>query len=244
MPTPIKLAAQIVEIDGHAEDLRSFVMVPERRVPAFLPGQFLHLALDPYQVGAHWPESRVFSIASSPHDRSRLRITVSRQGAFTTRMFDQLTVGSRVWLKLPYGAFCPEDTGPDRMVFLAGGSGVTPFVSFLEWAKIERPQAAIDLHYGARSPALLIYRDAITRCQANGLSDLKAYYYAEDLPDSEAHAGLVAGRLSIEQAWNNLAEPLRSRFYLSGPKAMIDHFRDELVARGVLPGRVVSDEWG
>jgi ferredoxin-NADP reductase len=241
VPTPIKLPAQVAEIAGHAEDLRSFVMIPERRVPCFLPGQFLHLALDPYQVGAHWPESRVFSIASSPHDTSRIRITVSRQGAFTTRMFTELTVGSRVWLKLPYGAFCPLDQGPDRMVFLAGGSGVTPFISFLEWARIERPRAAIDLHYGARSPALLIYREAIARCQTSGLSDLKAYYYAEDL--LESGAGVVAGRLSIEQAWSKLAEPLRSRYYLSGPKAMIDKFRAELVGRGVLPGAVISDEW-
>ena len=39
--------------------------------PAFKPGQFLHLAIDPYDGAGFWPESRVFSIASSPGDRDR-----------------------------------------------------------------------------------------------------------------------------------------------------------------------------
>ena len=43
-----------------------------RRCPLFKPGQFLHLAIDPYDGAGFWPESRVFSIASSPRDRDRL----------------------------------------------------------------------------------------------------------------------------------------------------------------------------
>ena len=35
-------------------------------VTPFKPGQFLHLALDAFEPGGFWPESRVFSIASAP----------------------------------------------------------------------------------------------------------------------------------------------------------------------------------
>jgi ferredoxin-NADP reductase len=241
LPTPVKLPARIAEVIAHADDLRSYVLAPARPVPAFRPGQFLHLALDAWDPSAHWPESRVFSIASSPLQRTRLRITVSRQGAFTTRMFEQLAVSSTVWLKLPYGAFSPDATGPGRVVLLAGGTGITPFVSFLEWAQERHPQAAIDLHYGARSPGLLVYRDQVAK---SGLANLRVQLYAEHIPEGESSQGLVVGRLSPHAAWDTLENPDDAHFYLSGPKTMIDAFRHQLLVLGARPERVLSDDWG
>ncbi len=244
MPTPIKVSAKIGEIIEHSVDLRSYVMLPERRIPTFAPGQFLHLAVDHYEPGAHWPESRVFSIASSPNDRQRLRVTISKQGAFTSRMFSELRVGSQVWLKLPYGSFCPNPDLPGRTVLLAGGSGITPFMSFLEWAVTARPNAAVDLHYGVRSAEMLIYRPAIEQCQRNGLSDLKAHYYVEQTPVNDASdSTLIPGRLSAERVWRELHEPQSCRFYLSGPKVMIDAFRSQLVQLGASGEAVLSDDW-
>jgi ferredoxin-NADP reductase len=239
--TSVKVPARVVDVVVHSSDLRSFVLAPERRVPAFRPGQFLHLALDAWDPSAHWPESRVFSIASSPLDRERLRITVSRQGAFTGRMFAELVAGSVVWLKLPYGAFCLDASATSRAVLMAGGSGITPFVSFLEWARVRAPGAAIDLHYGARTPELLVYRDTVESCRARGMTELRAHYYAETAVPAE---GLVVGRLSVGRAWAALEEPMGARFYLSGPKAMVDGFRSELLGMGARPEAVESDDWG
>jgi ferredoxin-NADP reductase len=240
LPTPVKLPARVAEVLVHAEDLRSYVLVPARPAPAFRPGQFLHLALDAWDPSAHWPESRVFSIASSPLQRARLRITVSRQGAFTTRMFEELEVDSSVWLKLPYGAFSPDPTRPGRVVLLAGGSGITPFVSFLEWVQERHPKAAIDLHYGARSPNLLIYREQVTQ---SGLANLRVRCYAEEIPEEQSGEGVVLGSLSAHAAWEALPDPRAAHFYLSGPKAMIDTFRRDLLALGARPEAVLSDDW-
>lgn len=241
MATPIKVAGTVSEIIEHASDLRSFVIKPERRVPAFLPGQFLHLALDAYEPGSHWPDSRVFSIASSPVDRQALKVTISRQGEFTSRMFSELREGSRVWLKLPYGTFCPNADAPGRMVMFAGGSGITPFISFLEWAAAEQRNAQIDLHYGARSSDLLIYRSTIERCQKQGLP-VRARYYVEQTPEG-SDALVTHGRLSVDPVWHQLEEPNSCRYYLSGPRAMIDNFRKRLHDLGANPDSVLSDDW-
>jgi ferredoxin-NADP reductase len=243
LPTPIKVAAQIVDIIEHTDDLRSFVMKPERRIPAFIPGQFLHLAIDAYAPGMHWPDSRVFSIASSPKEREHVRVTISRQGQFTSRMFNELRLGSTVWLKLPYGTFCPSADQSERMVMLAGGSGVTPFISFLEWAVVERPQVAIDLHYGARTAELLIYRNTIEQCRQRGLQRLNVRYYVEQADGGASDQELRVGRISASQAWNDAAEPNRAKFYLSGPRTMIDLFRSQLVGLGADRTRVLSDDW-
>lgn len=244
MATPVKTLASVTEVLVHADDLRSYILTPARPLPGFMPGQFLHLALDAWDPSAHWPESRVFSIASSPLERTRLRITVSRQGAFTRRLFAELAPGRRVWLKLPYGAFSPDLRAPGRLVLLAGGSGVTPFVSLLLWAAARHPDAAIDVHYGARDADLLIYRDAIAALGARALPALRLQCYAESTPEGGVAGGVELGRLSVAHAWSRLEEPHAARYCLSGPKPMIDAFRRELVGRGVPAAAVLSDDWG
>lgn len=240
MPTPVKLAATVVEIVEHAPDLRSLVLAPERRPPRFRPGQFLHLAIDPFDPSSHWPDSRVFSIASPP-EAERLRVTVSRKGAFTGRIFEELRVGARIWVKLPFGSFCPELSRERPAVLLAGGTGVTPFVSFVEWAAERRPDGIVSVHYAARSPALLVYREALEACRGRWPA-LELACYAEEL--AAEGPGLRRGRIPIAEVWGSLEAPRSARFYLSGPRAMIDHARAGLLGLGAEPGALITDEWG
>jgi len=85
MGMPQKIRCQVADIIDHGEHVYTVDLLPERPVPRFQPGQFLHLALDPYDPSGFWPESRVFSIASSPSRRERLRISYSVKGRFTPR---------------------------------------------------------------------------------------------------------------------------------------------------------------
>jgi NAD(P)H-flavin reductase len=103
MPAPQRIRCQVEAIATHGEHIYTVDLRPERRVPAFRAGQFLHLALDEHDPSGFWPESRVFSIASAPAQRERLQIAYSVQGRFTARMEIELAVGKSVWVKLPYG---------------------------------------------------------------------------------------------------------------------------------------------
>jgi ferredoxin-NADP reductase len=107
MPQPARIRAKVTRIEDHAPGVRSLILATERPVPRFQPGQFLHLAIDPYDPASHWPDSRVFSIASPPQSRSEIQITVSAVGVFTRRILE-LKTGDEVWVKLPYGDFVIE----------------------------------------------------------------------------------------------------------------------------------------
>ena len=61
-----KLPCVVRSVTDHGEHVYTVELEPAMPVPRFKPGQFLHLALDPYEPGGFWPDSRVFSIASSP----------------------------------------------------------------------------------------------------------------------------------------------------------------------------------
>jgi ferredoxin-NADP reductase len=95
-------------------------------LPNFQPGQFLHLALDPFDpAGGFWPESRVFSIASLPTD-PELTIAYAVKGAFTRRMRAEIKTGKELWVKLPYGHFSLSASPGEEIVLVAGGTGIIP----------------------------------------------------------------------------------------------------------------------
>src|SRR5688572_20412095 len=141
-----KLACVVERIVDHGGQVYTITLRPERPVPRFRAGQFVHLALDPYDPSGFWPESRVFSIASSPAERDTVRITYAVHGRFTARMERDLIEGREVWIKMPYGDFV-VDTRTDVALF-AGGTGITAFTAFLD-GLTQAAQRPVMLAYGA-----------------------------------------------------------------------------------------------
>ncbi len=148
MPVTQKLACTVERITAHGERVYTVALRPERQVPRFRAGQFLHLALDGYDPSGFWPESRVFSIASASTERESLRITYAVHGHYTARMERDLTEGRSVWIKMPYGDFV-IDGGRDVVLF-AGGTGITGFTAFLDSLSPADRQSVV-LAYGART---------------------------------------------------------------------------------------------
>jgi len=185
--------------------------------------------VDRYDGSGHWPESRVFSIASSPSSRDRLVITYAVKGAFTARMEHELVPGAHVWVKLPYGEFF-VDPSRDAVLF-AGGTGVTAFTAFLGSLPTDH-QRRVLLHYGARTADLFVYGDFV-RQRAREVPALTVRLVNE----------ATQGRLSVDAAWKDIAALNDPLFYLSGPPAMIGALRDQLLARGVGGDDIRTDEW-
>lgn len=205
------------------------VLDPSRPAPAFRPGQFLHLTLDPYDGTGFWPDSRVFSIASSPAELDRLVITYAVKGTFTARMERELAPGAEVWVKLPYGEFF-IDPSRDAVLF-AGGTGVTAFTAFLGSLSSGHGPRVL-LFYGARTPDLFVYRDLVEEC-ARAVSSLNVCFVPESLQ----------GRLDVDRVWPAIDAMDDPIVYLSGPPQMLSTLTAQLQARGVAPDRIRTDAW-
>jgi ferredoxin-NADP reductase len=237
MPVPRKMRCEVSKLIDHGEHVHSIFLTPEKRLPRFLPGQFLHLALDPYDPSSFWPESRVFSIASSPTDRQCVRITYAVKGKFTTRMENELIVGKEVWVKLPYGEFVINNSGD--VVLFAGGTGITAFYAYLDQLETDHANS-ISVFYGARNFDLLIYRSMIDHKAVN-CPELNAWYYSEDGHAQEDHE--IIGRLSVKSAFERLNKPLEKEYYLSGPPDMLQALREDLIQRCISPDFIKIDSW-
>ena len=197
--------------------------------PRFKPGQFLHLALDPYEPGGFWPESRVFSIASPPAVRELLTVTYAVKGDFTGRMERELSVGSAVWVKLPYGEFVVD--AANDVVLFAGGTGVTAFTAFLH-SLMSGGASRVLLCYGARCSELFVYEPLVEECKRRA-PGFEARLFAEDRD----------GRLNVEAVWDAVTRLCTPSFYLSGPPSMLRAISAELSDHGVLPAAVKTDAW-
>lgn len=230
-----KLSCVVEQVIDHGERVYTVALRPERPVPRFRAGQFLHLALDPYDPTGFWPESRVFSIASPPAERNLVRITYAVHGQFTARMESGVVEGKEVWIKMPYGDFIIE-RGPEVVLF-AGGTGVTAFTAFLEDLTPGAGQPVM-LAYGARTSELLIYRDIVERCLAR-VPSLQVAYFVED----SAAPGMNPGRVSVEAVWPRLHRPLAASYYISGPPPMLRGIGRDLRARNIPPEAVHIDAW-
>ena len=230
-----KIRCKIAELIDHGEGVYSLVLKPDTIAPRFLPGQFLHLAMDPYNPGDFWPESRVFSIASPSKDRNSLRITYAVKGKFTHRMESDLRCGSEVWIKLPYGEFT-INTATDACL-LAGGTGITAFTAFLSNITGEYPHS-IYLFYGARNADLLIYRSLVESAIEQCLK-LHRYYLVEVGQVN----GFLTGRINLNDVWNNVPHPQNVTFYLSGPPVMLKTISAELAEREIPAEQILMDAW-
>lgn len=233
-----KLACQVEKVIHHCDHVYTVDLRPERPAPRFRPGQFLHLALDTYDPSGFWPESRVFSIASPPTQRERLRITYSVQGRFTARMERELAKDQWVWIKLPYGEFVVEDTRD--AILLAGGTGITAFTAFLDGLTHEF-QHAVYLAYGARQRDLLIYRDMVEQ-RTRMTKRLHAFYFIES-ETGELQPHEAAGRLSVDAIWPWVPNPSEAIYYVSGPPPMLKTITQDLRSQGIRADAIRIDAW-
>jgi ferredoxin-NADP reductase len=238
MPVAQKLHCVVERIVAHGDGVYTLALKPEHLVPRFRAGQFLHLALDPYDPSGFWPESRVFSIASSPAQRNTVRITYAVHGGFTARMERHLVEGRDVWIKMPYGDFV-IDSRADVALF-AGGTGITAFTAFLEDLAPAGERSVI-LAYGARTNDLLIYRDVVEQC-AGRLPSLDVSYFVED-DDGRERFPVNRGRVSVAAVWPRLQRPFDMAYYISGPPPMLRTIGEGLRARNISPEAIHIDAW-
>ena len=250
MSNPRKIRCGVEMIIDHGGRVYTVDLALATSAPPFRPGQFLHLTVDGYDPAGFWPESRVFSIASSPHERSRIRICYSVKGRYTTKMEQVLKVGGEAWIKLPYGDFVIG--GTSDVVLLAGGTGITAFAAFLQALT---PQAAprVTLVYGARTPPLFLFQDMILS-QLAAVPQFHAVFFAETegatfVRQLAAHPkapACYAGCISLEAILRPPSSdlcPLSSAFYLSGPPIMLNTLSQQLLARGLPLDHVHTDAW-
>ncbi len=123
----------------------------EPKTIEYVPGQYVQL-LCPRYKGSSEEVYRAYSIASDPNEKGIIDLIIRRvpNGICTTWCFEYLKEGDTVKLNGPYGEFrLSESDAP--MVFVAGGSGMAPFVSILHQMKHNHDQREAVYFFGGNT---------------------------------------------------------------------------------------------
>ncbi len=241
VPPIRKIKCVVRHIYNHGNRVFTLALSPEKDLPVFRPGQFLHLAVDDYDPSGFWPDSRPFSIANSPTNGSQLMISYSVIGKFTSRMEKELAEGNTVWIKLPYGDFVIDNA--EKVVLIAGGTGITAFSAFIECLKPESNQN-VYLFYGARNENLLIYKDMLAKV-AKAVPNFHLQYFVESAPQRITINGFlpVIGKLDIPRIMGKIVNPITAVYFLSGPPLMLSRFSNDLNSLGISTKQIRIDAW-
>jgi ferredoxin-NADP reductase len=223
-----KYKAEITEIKKYADNIFTVEFKSLNGIFKFSPGQFLHLSLDEYDPSMCWPESRCFSIQTSPTINT-IKITYAVKGEFTNRMATTLKKGKEVMLKLPYGDLFIREHNKINTVFIAGGTGITPFLSLFNDPSFSTYINPI-LFAGFRNPRMNLYQKELKKAMEINPT-LSIFILFED----------TDGKLDIEKIF--LGNGIESTYFLSGPESMIEFFNTFLLKNKVPSQNIFMDRW-
>ena len=237
MATPKKVLTKVNDFKIINNRVMKLDLKPQKRVPNFKPGQFLHLTLDKYDYSRSWPESRVFSIASSPSERkNNISLIISKQGRYTKRIFSEIKSGKEIWIKLPYGDFTIENRMENKAVFIAGGTGISPFLSILKSEiKLKIP---VELYFGIRNDEYFINKHTLLQKKKDNNFYIEIFLEEQD----EYQYKYKNGKLNIAYIFEKNKND-KCNYFISGPKEMINNFSDFLLNKNVNKENIIIDEW-
>lgn len=196
----------------------TFKRVDSSAFPFFRAGQYVSLQA---KIGDSLV-SRPYSISSSPDEalEGRLSLGIEDAGFFSGYMNNEAKIGDRFVMTEPSGEFHYENIRDKKnIVCIAGGSGITPFLSMAKSVAEGNEDYNMTLFYGAKDFENLAYRDELEVLKKSGVQII---YVLET-----AHEGCEQGFVTAKML-EKYVDINASTFFMCGPVAMYASILDEL----------------
>jgi predicted ferric reductase len=223
-----KLVARYAYIVDSVKKIRNNVVEitlnPEEERMDYLPGQFVFIG---FEKGGVSREIHPFTISSSPKEKS-LRITVKALGDYTISL-PELKIGTIARIEGPFGRFSYKHYPDKEQLWLAGGIGITPFLSMAR----EMPSGkAIDLFYSVVSPEEAVFLEEL-----EGISKkLKSFKVHQFISSKQ-------GYLTAKYIQDSVPSLKKREIFICGPKPMRESLISQLLRLGIKKTSIHSEEF-
>lgn len=222
---PERQSLRIAQVIDRGPNAKTFVFESADGKPLafFRAGQYLSLSLS---IGGS-RITRPYSICSSPKQASegRYEITVKEvpDGFASGYMLANWKVGAVVEASGPQGAFHYEGLrDARRIVGVAGGSGITPFLSMARALRDGTEDFELTILYGSRSAADILFRDELDSIAAS-CPKVKIVHVLSDAGEEGFERGYITADLIGKHAGSG-----RYGVFMCGPRAMYSFLDGEL----------------
>ena len=209
--TPHNDAAIVLELD-----------IEGAAAPAFLPGQYVNIDVP----GSGQSRSYSFSSASG---ETRVGFLIKKiPGGLMSTWLEHAEVGTKLELTGPLGSFYLREV-QRPLLFLAGGTGLAPFLSMLEVLARTNPEQKVHLIYGVTRDLDLVLVDEI-EAYTKRLANFTFDTVVADVASSHPRKGWVTQHMPEDVLNGGHVD-----VYLCGPPPMVDAVRKHLDDTGVRP---------
>jgi len=200
----------------------SFALQAERPL-AFLPGQYVNLQVPGSK------EMRSYSFSSAPN-RCELAFLIRDVpgGLMSSYMRAKARPDDFLMFTGPYGSFYLRPT-VRPVLMLAGGTGLAPFLSMLQWLKDNPTDQPIRLAYGVNGNDDLVELDTLAAMKA-ALPDFDWFTVVVDPASGHPRLGYVTDHLTADHLNDGDVD-----VYVCGPPPMVDGVRRWMAGCGVAP---------
>ena len=207
----------------------------------FLAGQAIDVTLlNPPETDAEG-NIRTFSISSPPFEERLMIATRMRDTAFK-RALKSLPLGTAVKIDGPSGSLTLHKNSSKPAIFLAGGIGITPFLSILRQATHERLPHQLFLFYSNRRPEDAPFLDTLNELEK---ANPKFRFVPTMTEAGKSHQKWIGqtGFIDSNMLTNTVSSVQDPIYYLAGPPAMVAAMRQMIVAAGADEDDIRTEEF-
>ena len=189
----------------------------------YLPGQFISLTVIPNGV----PINRSYTIASSPTHRDYCEITVKHEErpGVSHYLHSHVHEGELLQVTAPSGKFTFTESDADCIVFIAGGVGVTPFMSSIRYLTDRSWKKNIYLLFTCKNEIGIIFHEELGYLQKRHPNLHVFYVLTRPEKTNEPYA---SGRITKEIITNFVPDIATRRIHICGPEPMMDAVKQML----------------
>jgi len=195
---------------------------------SFRAGQYIQLGMPKLLYLDYKGTSRVFSICSSPNDRGKISIAFRDSGSGFKQTLLESPIGTGVIIKGPFGFFTFPKNFFRPLIFIAGGIGITPYLSMVRYVAQERIKIFMTLLYANRNKESAAYLEEL-----QDTTKKNPYFVLKN----------KFGKIDEQFIGQNVKNMQQCIWHIAGPPAMVDSIRNLLFLLSIDEGKIYFEEF-
>jgi ferredoxin-NADP reductase len=212
-----------------SHDVYDFVFALDKPIN-FTPGQYMEFTFE-HPGTDDRGNRRYLSLASSPTEADlRVGVKFENPPSSYKRNLFEITSNQKVAAGQLIGDFTLPKDPTRKLVFIAGGIGITPFRSMIKYLIDKNERRDIVVIYVAKNPDDFVYKDVLEAARTR--LGVRTFYIASS----------VNGHLDANSIANGIPDYAQRFFYLSGSHNMVTSF-EEVLKNLNIPGRQIITDY-
>lgn len=205
------------------EGITEVILSPKKDKLDFKAGQYAFISFDSDIVGK---ESHPFSF-SSKQNETDISFTIKNLGDFTAKV-KNIKLGTIAKIEGPFGKFSYDMTDKKKQIWIAGGIGVTPFLSMAKSIQKENGYE-VDLYYCVRNEKEAVYLEELLALKNDNFKIIP--FYSDQ--DGFINANIIKEKSGL----------VEKSIFICSPVPMIQALKKQFKNNGIALSSIYSEEF-